>query len=105
LTFKPSATNAIEVLSCRSVFQFLLKEYGLKISKKQDSVPVNKNFITTIVEVPEVHVPKLEVTVVHFWREADEDGECLLAIDHRLRNFDESDETVSDRAGLAVSDL
>jgi len=74
----------------------------------QISIPifaVNKNFITAIVEVPEVHVPELEVTVVHFWREADEDGECLLAIDHRLRDFDESDETVSDRAGSAVSDL
>lgn len=74
----------------------------------QISIPifaVNKNFITAIVEVPEVHVPELEVTVVHFWREADEDGECLLAIDHRLRDFDESDETVSDRASSAVSDL
>lgn len=74
----------------------------------QISIPifaVNKNFITAIVEVPEVHVPELEVTVVHFWREADQDGEWLLAIDHRLRDFDESDETVSDRTSPAVSNL
>ena len=66
---------------------------------------MNKNFITAIVEIPEVHVPELEVTVIHFWRESDQDGELLLAIDHRLRDFDESDETVSDGTGFAVSDL
>lgn len=72
------------------------------------SVPifaVNENFITAIVKVPEVHVPELEVTVVHFRGESDEDGELLLAIDHRLWDFDESDESVSDRAGFAISDL
>jgi len=66
---------------------------------------VNENFITAIVEVPKVHVPELEVTVVDFRRESDEDGESLLAIDDRLRDFDESDETVSDGTGSAVSDL
>ena len=105
LTFKPSATNAIEVLSCRSVFQFLLKHTVLKFHKSGDSVPVNKNFISAIVEVPEIHVPELEMTVVHFRREADQDREWLLAIDHRLRDFDESDETFSDRTSPAVSDL
>ena len=66
---------------------------------------MNENFITAIVKIPEVHVPELEVTVVHFRRESDEDGELLLAIDHRLWDFDKSDESVSDRAGFAISDL
>lgn len=66
---------------------------------------VNENFITAIVEIPKVHVPELEVTVIDFRRKSDEDGERLLAIDDRLRDFDESDETVSDGTCSTVSNL
>ena len=66
---------------------------------------MDENFVSAVVEIPEVHVPELEVTVVHPIRESDKHGKGSLAINYSLWDLDKTDKSVSDRSTLAISNL
>ena len=58
------------------------------------SVPIfgmDKNFISTIVEIPEIHIPELEVTMSDLFRKSDENGKFTSV----FRDFDLASETIS----------
>ena len=58
------------------------------------SVPVfgmNENFISTIVEIPEIHIPELKVPMSDFFRESNENREFPGV----FRDFDFASETIS----------
>ena len=58
------------------------------------TVPIfgmDENFISTIVKVPEIHIPELEVTMSNLFRKSDENGKFTSI----FRDFDLASETIS----------
>lgn len=66
---------------------------------------MNKNFIASIVEIPEIHVPKLEVTMCDFLWESDQDWEMIWVSIDIIWQFDFAYEAVSAWAISSIANL
>ena len=56
---------------------------------------MDKDLITTVVEVPESHVPKLEVTMSDLLRESNQNREMTVLVNDFFGKLDFSNETPS----------